>query len=165
MGACLCRLLCGRRRAPASPYKKLDIDVEAGAATEGANSDDDEEWDDFDAVAASAQKRTHRGTRFFSFFEGEKNMSPFTTAKIQDQFFSYLNFFSLVFFFFRKRSIDEDTRMTFTNHQFRLFLLLSFEKQTKQRRFVGGDDETGRSRAAGIYHSGVHVRDVRIVPN
>ena len=29
--------------------------------------------------AASAQKRTHRGTRFFSFFEGEKNMSPFTT--------------------------------------------------------------------------------------
>ena len=49
--------------------------------------------------------------------------------------------------------------MTFTN-QFRLFLLLSFEKQTKQRRFVGGDDETGRSRAAGIYHSGVHVRDV-----
>ena len=99
------------------------------------------------------------GHVFFSFFEGEKNMSPFTTAKIQDQFFSYLNFFSLVFFFFRKRSIDEDTRMTFTN-QFRLFLLLSFEKQTKQRRFVGGDDETGRSRAAGIYHSGVHVRDV-----
>jgi len=54
MGACLCRLLCGRRRAPASPYKKLDIDVEAGGATEGANSDDDEEWDDFDAVAARA---------------------------------------------------------------------------------------------------------------
>ena len=54
MGACLCRLLCGRRRAPASPYKKLDIDVEAGAATEGANSDDDEDWDDFDAVAARA---------------------------------------------------------------------------------------------------------------
>ena len=32
----------------------MDIDVEAGAATEGANSDDDEEWDDFDAVAARA---------------------------------------------------------------------------------------------------------------
>ena len=31
--------------------------------------------------AASAQKRTHRGTRFFSFFEGEKNMSPFTSQK------------------------------------------------------------------------------------
>ena len=30
----------------------MDIDVEAGA--EGANSDDDEEWDDFDAVAARA---------------------------------------------------------------------------------------------------------------
>ena len=36
--------------------------------------------------AASAQKRTHRGTRFFSFFEGEKNMSPFTSQK-QTHFF------------------------------------------------------------------------------
>jgi len=87
-------------------------------------------------------------------------MSPFTSKNARPIFFSRALLLGLLLL---SQTIDDEYNATFTN-QFCVFLS-SFEKQTKQRRFVGGDDETGRSRAAGIYHSGVHVRDVRIVPS
>ena len=78
MGACLCRLLCGGG-ARLFSYKKMDIDVEAGAATEGANSDDDEEWGDFGGRPESAAAETRlfgRGARSRAEPEPEPEPEP-----------------------------------------------------------------------------------------